>query len=513
MSYVMRESGLVVPVSFADPAASRKADTREIATTGFGRDITRGFVDPMLLLRPQDSVLRLRGQGSYALYKEVLRDDQVGTCLGQRRLIVTNREWTVTAGGPGARDEEAAQFLREQLDAIQFDRLTERMLYGVFYGYAVAECLWAREGGMTVLRDVKVRDRVRFGWDGSGNLRLKTMSNNDPGELMPPKKFWCYCTGADHDDEPYGLGLAHWLYWPVYFKRGGLKLWTTFLDKFGSPTAKGTYPVNATAEERARLLDALDAITSESGVILPEGMAIELLEAARGGSADYATLYDRMDRAIAKVILGQLASTEGTPGKLGNDDTQADVLTMLAKSDSDLICASFNASVAKWLTEWNFPGAATPKVWRDFDDGENLLSVATRDKALTEIGYRPTAERIEKIYGPGYEPVATPQPPAQQLLGGAFSEGNSGAIDDQQTIDAAAHQLAADWERLLGARVRELLDMAEATDDLVTFRARLADLAGAPPDPVMVESFKRAGFSAQLLGRLRGELNLGRSKK
>src|SRR5690606_41171473 len=68
----------------------------------------------------------------------------------------------------------------------------------------------------------------------------------------------------------YGLGLAHWLYWPVYFKRGGLKLWLTFLDKFGAPTVRGTYPPNATAEEKQRLLAALEAVTSESGVIRSE---------------------------------------------------------------------------------------------------------------------------------------------------------------------------------------------------------------------------------------------------
>ena len=30
------------------------------------------------------------------------------------------------------------------------------------------------------------------------------------------------------------------------------------------------------------------------------------------------------------------------------------------KADADLLSASFNATIAKWLTEWNFPGAAPP---------------------------------------------------------------------------------------------------------------------------------------------------------
>ncbi|MDF5986520.1 hypothetical protein P4131_17570 [Pseudomonas aeruginosa] len=45
-----------------------------------------------------------------------------------------------------------------------------------------------------------------------------------------------------------------------------------------------------------------------------------------------------MDETIAKVTLGQVASSQGTPGRLGNDDLQADVRLDLVKADADLIC-------------------------------------------------------------------------------------------------------------------------------------------------------------------------------
>lgn len=511
MGYVQRHSGLVVPESFAEPSERpAQPEMREVATTTGGRDITRGYVDPMMLLRPQDSVLRLRGNGNYELYREVLRDDQVQACFSQRRLAVISREWEVVPGGDASVDEEAAEFLREQLRRIDFDSVTDKMLYGVYYGYAVAECLWAREGSRVVLAEIRVRDRRRFGWDSSGRLRLRTMSNPDPGELLPERKFWTFATGADHDDEPYGLGLAHWLYWPVFFKRGGMRLWLTFLDKFGAPTVRGTYPPNATAEEKQRLLAALEAVTSESGVIIPEGMAIELLEAARSGSADYKELYDRMDRAIAKVVLGQVATTEGTPGRLGNDDAQQAVRLDLVKADADLICASFNRSVVRWLTAYNFPAAAPPEVWRKVEEAEDLGRIAERDATLASIGYRPTLARIRDVYGDGYEPVEGAPAPTP---GPSFAEPDDARRwhgQDQEQIDAEADRLAADWERLLGRRVRELLELAEETEDLETFRARLADLAGAEPDPQLVQALERAGFVAGLWGRWRAETDARR---
>src|SRR2546427_66234 len=82
-------------------------------------------------------------------------------------------------------------------------------------------------------------------------------------------------------------------------------------------TAVGKYDTNATDPEKAKLLQATRAIQTDSGIIMPKGMELALLEAGRSGTADYKALQDYMDATIQKVVLGQTASTQGTPGKLG----------------------------------------------------------------------------------------------------------------------------------------------------------------------------------------------------
>lgn len=503
-AYVQTQGGLIVPASFAEPDQEKPVGRPvldDVATTRDGRDITRGYVDPMMLLQPQDSVLRLRGSMNYQLYKEVLRDDQVKTAFEQRQRAVVSREWEVMPGGDRPIDQEAADYAREQLKAINFDAATDKMLYGIFYGYGVAEVLWARKDNRVVIDQVRVRDRSRFAFDGAMRLRLKTMSNPMPGEEVPDRKFWHFANGADHDDEPYGLGLAHWLYWPVFFKRGGIRLWMTFLDKFGAPTVKGEYPTNATPAEKTKLLNALEAVSSESGVIIPEGMAIELLEAARTGSASYEKMYDRMDKAIAKVIIGQVGSTEGTPGQLGDQESQGDVRADLVKADADIICSSFNRTVLRWLTEFNFPGAMPPMVWRKMEEEEDLTSIAKRDKTLADIGYRPTEDRIRDVYGDGYEYVPPQTPPS---LPPSFAEpAQRDSTDDIDQMDTEAEKLAANWERLLGRRVNDIIAMAEDTNDLEIFRERLRDIAAADPDDQVVDEFRKLGFIARLWGRWR----------
>lgn len=511
MSYAKTSSGLIVPLSFAQAAAAELGsqaapDPNEIATTRDGRDITRGYVSPMQILQPQDSVLLARGGGNYSIYREVLRDDQVASTFGQRRRAVVSKKWEVEPGGTSAQDKAAAMFLEEQLKAIEWDACTEKMLFGVFYGYAVAECIWAVEGRFVTLKDIKVRDRRRFGFDGEMRLRLYTGANPVPGELLPERKFWSFHTGADHDDEPYGLGLAHWLYWPTLFKRNGIKFWLIFLEKFGQPTAKGSYPGSATADEKSRLLQAVTAITTDSGVILPEGMAIELIEAARSGTADYTALYDRMDRAIAKVVLGQTLTSEAVGGQY-KADVQMDVRQDLVGGDADLVCSSFNRTVARWLTEWNFPGAKPPRVWRQIDEGEDLDKRADVDKKLHEMGYEPAdpEQYISETYGGTWKrktPAAPPKPAAAApTFAAPAAPGASEAIADQLALERGAQELAANFRELLGVRVDELIAFAESSGDWKTFGERLVEIAGADPRPELVSALERAGFAAQLLGR------------
>ena len=273
---------------------SGQLETREIATTEDGRDITRGFIDYLPYIEPQDRILRLRGSRHYQLYEEVLRDTQVQAVFTQRRLAVVAKPTEVMPGGKMRRDRMAAEFIEEVLEHIRWDTVTDKMLYGRFYGYGVAEALWMRDGAHVALDELKVRNRRRFVFDPDFNLKLLT-SNNPDGEVLPSHKFWTLTTGADHDDEPYGLGLAHWLYWPVYFKRNQIKFWLIALEKFGQPTVHGKYPRNASDDERKTLKNAVGSVRTDSGITTPDDIMIEFLEASRAGRMDYSGFYDRMD--------------------------------------------------------------------------------------------------------------------------------------------------------------------------------------------------------------------------
>lgn len=490
---------------------------RTIATITDGQDITRGYVGP--LLQTTDSVLRVRGAGNLAIYEEVYSDAQVKATFSQRQLAVTQYPWSVEPASDEPVDVRAADWLTAEINRIAWDRITEKMLFGVFYGYSVAELIYEPFERTVRLADVRVRNRRRFRFDADMGLRLLTPQNMYDGTEASAPYFWHFSVGADNDDEPYGQGLAHWLYWPTFFKRQDIKFWLRFLDKFGSPTALGRYDAQSTPDgERAKLLAAVDAVQNSSGLIIPKGMEIELMEAARSGAADYKSLHDTMDDTIARVVLGQTASSQGTPGRLGNDDLQGDVRRDLIKADADLICESFNLGPVAWLTAWNFPDAQPPRVYREVEEPEDLDKRAQRDERMVRIGYRPTLEYVRRTYGDGFEPVqkppATPDDPAAGSRGDdadavAFAAAGL-ALEAAADIQAAQRPIDAAMDALPGeALIRALDPMLAPVIAAIREGASPEDayerLAAAAPhmdDEALAELLARAMFVADLWGQL-----------
>ncbi|WP_336958678.1 phage portal protein family protein [Sphingobium aquiterrae] len=372
--------------------------TTEIASTRDGRDITQPWVRG--LREARDPLLRT--SVDWGAYNEVLRDDQVFSCMQQRIGAVVSRDWEVIPGDDDdPRAEAAAEGMNATIKRIGWDRITRKMLYGSFYGYAVAEMFWESGPALFDFANAKVRNARRFRFDDEDQLRMLTPSNMR-GEILPPQKFWVHSVGGPDDDEPYGMGLAHWLYWPVLFKRNGMRFWNIFLDKFGMPTAKGTYPRGATDNDIRSLLGALQAIATDSGFVVPEGMAVELLSAARSGVGDYRELCAYMDAAIAKVILSQTMTTDNGSSR-SQGEVHADVKLEVIKSDADLLTDSFTQGPARWWTDWNFgTDVAAPIVRRVVEEEADLKAQAETDAIHERAGWVRTVDSFKETYGEGY---------------------------------------------------------------------------------------------------------------
>ncbi|WP_374355540.1 DUF935 domain-containing protein [Chitinimonas sp.] len=466
------------------------------------------------LLRPSDDTLQTRGGGKgLKIYDEIERDCHAFSVLQKRKLALIARPVVVDPATPSRADKKAADFVREQLAAINFDKICMDQLDAILKGYAVGEIMWKIDAGQIKLDRVKARDQRRFAFDVDERPRLLTRSNMLIGEPVPERKFIIHRFG-DKDSNPYGLGLGTRLFWPVFFKRQGIQFWLTFADKFGSPTAVGKYPPGTTPSDQDKLLAAIAALANDTGVIIPEGMVIEFLEAARSGSINtYETLCRYMDEEISKAVLGETLSTSmgKSGGSFAASRTHNEVRLELTKADADLLSDTLNATLCTWLTELNFPGANPPRVRRDCGEPEDLKMRADRDAAIAGMGFRPTLQYINETYGEGWQEA--PRPPAPQpgeaaappspLDAPEFGEHDPAQFADQTALDTAINAL--DLQAQAVAVLAPVIKAIQTGRDEAELLGLLAEALPGADESTLTEKLTQLLFAATVWGRLSAE--------
>jgi phage gp29-like protein len=287
--------------------------------------IARDPAQPLggFILQTRDDILIRRGGGDHIrIYQDLARDGHTGSVLRKRRQAVLARDWDVEAASDAPADQMAAELARAALKRTNFDRLCQGLLGAVLNGYAVAEVMWevaeltlegGTRGSFVVPAGFRPRNANRFRFDREERLRLLTRENSSTGIELPERKFVLLRFWAEENEDPYGRGLGHDLFWPVYFKRNGVALWNALLEKMGLPFIYAETPAGTLDAEREKLSQALQDLARGAGLVVPAGTLIKLLEAGMGGSATgrlHEALTEAMNAEISKIVLGETLTTE-----------------------------------------------------------------------------------------------------------------------------------------------------------------------------------------------------------
>lgn len=342
-----------------------------------------------------DKVIQARGGAKgLEIYEDLETDAHVRTVLDKRKRAVTAREWIVNEADNSPEAGAAAELLRKHISKLNFDRVTKGFLDGINKGFSIGEVMWAvdEEDGSIRPAEIRFRKQQRFTFTiGEQGYELRLLTTADPfkGEALPERKFIKF-TFDERYENPYGFALGNSLFWPVFFKRKGITFWLVFCDKYGTPTTIGKYPASASSDERRILREALEAIANDSGITVPQGMEVSLLEAARSGIDTYEKLVRYMDEQISEVVLGETGTTNqsGTGGSNARDQVGNEVRLETARSDADALCEVLNNTLVKWIIDLNMPGAPYPQLWRNFEEPEDLTRKADRDTKLGQAGVK-----------------------------------------------------------------------------------------------------------------------------
>ena len=101
----------------------------------------------------------------------------------------------------------------------------------------------------------------------------------------------------------------------------------------------------------------------------------------------------------------------------GTAEVQRDVRDETVAADCRLLDGALNGTIALWLTRWNHPNAATPRIRRDTSPPEDLDARARREAVIAQTsGLRPTRAHIERTYGGDWEVAGARSTVAEEQL-------------------------------------------------------------------------------------------------
>jgi phage gp29-like protein len=453
-----------------------------------------------------DPVLRRTGQ-SITVLDEIRRENHVTACAESREAAVTKKKWAVERADATPRAAEAAEAV---FNSLPIRRIVRELCEAWGYGYQISEILWRREGDLLLPERVWGLPRPWFTFGPAGELRL-LCTNAANGEPVQPYKFLLTQHRASFDN-PYGESKYSACFWPVTFKKGGLKFWAVFLEKFGMPHAIGKLSRGAADKDRNELLAALTSLIRDASAVIPDDGSVDLVEANVTGSSDaYERFAQYHDGEISTAILGHSAAATATPGKLGGDDMALQVRADITENDAEMVTDTINTLI-RYIHELNPSlGEARPKFVlydeKDIDkpraERDALLLGTQRVKFTKKYfvdKYGFAEDEIEIVENAG---AVAPEFAAPPLPGTAAPDD-----DGQDAVDTAEDGFSDD---VLIAQSNALLTpFADLVNGAKNYEDVLAGINGLELDSAAIQATaEKAILIGETWGRLAGRESKG----
>jgi phage gp29-like protein len=509
---------------FGNPIEISKLRDEECAPTMSGvRPVISSHPSRGLTPQRLAAILVEAEEGDATLYFELAEDMEekdlhyLGV-MGTRKRAVAQLEITVEAASDNAADvaiaDEVRDFLRR--DVLQMELFD--ILDAIGKGVSCSEIIWDMSGKQWMPKQIKRREPRYFAFSRQDG---ETLMRREFGQYIPltPFKYIVHTAKAKSGFAIRG-GLARAVSWIWLFKNFSLKDWVAFGEVFGQPYRVGKYHPSATKEDKAALLRAVASIGSDAAAIIPEGMMIEFIEAAKSGSID---VYDRisrfLDEQISKGVLGQTTTTEVTQGggsrALGqvHDEVRQDIRDY----DAVQLAATLNRDLVRPYVDLNHgPQKKYPTLILGRPDELTLPQKLDYTAKFVAQGMRVEASQVRDRLGwsepeAGTEVLVQPAAAAptlalqsrrkmsSALLRAIHAAGQTGDVVDE-AVDSAIGD--SDWQPVMEPvidPIKRIFDSAETLDDV---RAQLADLAHAMGLDELTADLGDAMFVARLAGAL-----------
>jgi phage gp29-like protein len=150
-------------------------------------------------------------------------------------------------------------------------------------------------------------------------------------------------------------GLLRVAAWPAFFKRQGLKYWSSGAERFAFPAVYATAPADTAPNVMQALLDNLSRLTNEGITVVKTGVSIQpMAQGTAGGDSVWMQFCKYMDYQISKLILGgTLTSDPGNNGSYAQAEVHERAEQKLVISDAKRLAATLKRDLVSLILEMN----------------------------------------------------------------------------------------------------------------------------------------------------------------
>ncbi len=339
------------------------------------------------LLPDPDPVLKKYGK-NFNTYFDMLNDDHLNACVTRRKMGVKSMEYRVIkTTDTTQKDFDLANLALQNLNNnnCRIKDIISASLNPIFFGFSVFEILWEHKNNVILPKAVIEKPQEYFSFDINNNLIY-----NDGNSLINlyDKKYkynFILLQNEPSFNNPYGQKALSKCFWNIALKKGGLKFWSIFVEKYGMPFILAKQPRTVSENDALDLLNKLDNMVQDAIAVIPDDSSVEFKEPKGNYNGDiYEKFINAQNNAISKAILTNVFSTEyQTKGGYSTAQAGFESERMLAKEDKDFPEQLFN-TLFKYVSLINL-GSYSSAVFKLFEEDEAKKDFAERDNYLSKL--------------------------------------------------------------------------------------------------------------------------------